>query len=546
MRFTIVLSLAGLGLLLASLVMSADPAVATGSIYHVDSAGSNTALGTKAQPWQTLQHAVDHVLPGDSIVVHPGTYAGMRITRPGTPGNWITIGAAEAGSVVIDRPGPDNVHESNVELERWDGGAIAYWVIDGLEVKQAPNWGIDVRGSEIEHAHHVTIRKNRVHHNGVDSAKTGIFFAFADDVKVVANSSHHNGEHGIYLSNSGDRFTVRDNRLNHNKRCGLHMNGDLSQGGDGVISDGVVDGNWIEGNGAEGCAGVNMDGVTDAVVQNNVIVENHASGIAIFQQDGGVCSRRIDVLNNTVVQADDGRWAIVVGSAACRDLTIHNNVLLTRHPWRGSIELPSSGLAGFDSNHNVVADRFTTDGGSSRITLAEWRTATGQDLQSSVSTIEGALVAGSYRPLLSGSAHDGGLDSGVSMDRDRVQRPTGSTWDVGAFETPLCAGELATVAGSRFADQLEGTPGRDVVAGLAGKDVVRGLGGVDLICGGPGADVLRGGLGGDELRGGAGSDVLWGGGGNDRLRGGTQADVLHGGAGVDICTGGETLFSCEP
>ena len=195
----------------------------------------------------------------------------------------------------------------------------------------------------------------------MSSAKTGIFFGFADDVTVVANNSHHNGEHGIYLSNSGDGFTVKDNYLHDNRRCGLHMNGDLSQGGDGVISDGVIEANWIERNGAEGCAGINMDGVTDALVRNNVIVENHATGIAIFQQDGGVCSRRIEVVNNTIVQASDGRWGITVGDGGCRDLTLLNNVILTRHAWRGSIELPSTTVPGLVSDYNVVADRFSID-----------------------------------------------------------------------------------------------------------------------------------------------------------------------------------------
>lgn len=537
-RFGLVLAV------LAAALVTVLPASAA-TTYHVALSGSDGASGTEAAPWRTLQHAVDHVAPGDTIVVHPGTYDGMRIENPGAPGNWITLTSAQPGSVIIDRPGPDNVHDSNVELERWDTGPIAYWTIEGLDVRNAPNWGIDVRGSAAEPAHHIKIRKNRVHHNGVATAKTGIFFGFADNVTVVANNSHHNGEHGVYLSNSGDGFTVKDNHLHDNQRCGLHMNGDLSQGGDGVISDGVIEANWIEGNGSEGCAGINMDGVTDALIRNNVIVENHATGIAIFQQDGGVCSSRIEVINNTIVQANDGRWGITVGTGGCRDLTFVNNVIFTRHAWRGAIELPSAAVPGLLSDYNVVADRFSVDDGNTAISLAQWRSSTGQDTHSVVGTISGTLVSATYRPALSGPAFDAGTETAADQDRDRVKRPVGASWDIGAFETPECAGLTATIVGSRKTDAITGTAGADVIASLGGADQVDGRGGDDVICGGSGPDTLLGRAGHDDLRGGGGSDTVEGHNGNDRLRGGNHADVLIGGNGTNWINGGNGADSCE-
>lgn len=536
------------------LLLVALPVAAAGTIYHVDPDGSDSDPGTEADPWETLQHAVDAVGPGDTIVVHPGTYAGMRIETAGAPGNWITLTAAEPNSVLIDRPGPQNVHGSNVELERWGVGPIAYWVVEGLEVADAPNWGIDVRGSSDEPARHIKIRKNHVHHNGVAAVKTGIFFAFANDIDVVQNNSHHNGEHGVYLSNSGDGFKVKDNRLHDNERCGLHMNGDASQGGDGVISDGTIEGNWIEGNGAEGCAGINMDGVTDALIRNNVIVENHATGIAIFQQDGAVCSRRIEVVNNTIVQASDGRWGITVGTGGCRDLTFVNNVVLTRHEWRGSIELPTAGVPGLMSDYNVTSDRFSVDDGNTTISLTQWRSATGQDQHSSIGTVVNTLVPATYRPVLDGPAFDNGVETVADADADRLARPLGATWDIGAFETPLCAGRPATIVGSRFADVISGTAGDDVIAALSGADVVAAGGGNDVVCGGGGPDVmmgnagnddLRGNTGADELRGHLGDDALFGGKQGDELYGGSGSDHLDGGSGSDTCASGESYVACE-
>lgn len=205
-------------------------------------------------------------------MVNPGVYTGMRIETSGAPGAWIRLKGAGPQAVRIIEPGPNNKHDSNVEIETGEGdGTVAYWIIEGIEVGFAPNWGIDVRGNSFNHSHHIKIQDNLVRENGVASVKSGIFFAFTDHVTVRNNESWGNGEHGLYLSNSGDHFTVRRNDFSQNERCGIHMNGDLSQGVDGMISHGRVDGNRIDRNGREGCAGINMDGVTDTIISNNLI-----------------------------------------------------------------------------------------------------------------------------------------------------------------------------------------------------------------------------------------------------------------------------------
>jgi Ca2+-binding RTX toxin-like protein len=71
-----------------------------------------------------------------------------------------------------------------------------------------------------------------------------------------------------------------------------------------------------------------------------------------------------------------------------------------------------------------------------------------------------------------------------------------------AQAAPSCHGETATIVGTKRADQLRGTPGRDVIVGRGGGDDIRGRGGDDLICGNIGADTLRGGPGEDLLLGG--------------------------------------------
>ncbi|MBU1879561.1 MAG: right-handed parallel beta-helix repeat-containing protein [Chloroflexi bacterium] len=426
----------GLMLILA-LLTTGFPAQAQGSTYYVAPNGVDTVPGgTSGHPWRTLQFAVDHVDPGDIILVRSGTYVGCRIQNSGTAAAWITLQAAPGAQVLVNAPGPDNVHGSNVEVETWDG-AVAYWVIAGLEVANAPSWGIDVRGSENALAHHITVRGCTVHHNGLTTGRTGIFLAFVDYTLVEYNESYSNGEHGIYYSNSGDYPIIRGNVLHHNANCGLHMNGDASMGNDGVISYGLVERNVVYENGTGGGSGLNMDGVTHTVVRNNLLYDNHASGISLYQIDGGSGSQDNRVLNNTIVVPADGRWAINIPDANDTGNQITNNIIYSYHSWRGCILIPTPGLTGLQSDYNVVLDRFSTDGGDTRIGLAAWQ-ALGYDAHSFIATPDQLFVdpAGDDYHL---QADSPAIDAGAVLpdvvdDLAGQPRPVGPAWDMGAYE----------------------------------------------------------------------------------------------------------------
>ena len=49
-----------------------------GKTYYVATTGSDTAAGTSAAPWKTLQKAANAVAAGDTVIVRAGTYAGFR------------------------------------------------------------------------------------------------------------------------------------------------------------------------------------------------------------------------------------------------------------------------------------------------------------------------------------------------------------------------------------------------------------------------------------------------------------------------------------
>ena len=341
----------------------------------------------------------------------------------------ITLMAAPGEAAILQTPGPGNFHSSTVEVETFSGaGIVAYWVIAGFEIVGGARSGVDVRN-----AHHVTVRNNRVHGSGL----TGIFTAFADDMLIEGNESYANGEHGVYTSNSGDRPVVRGNYLHGNVGAGVHMNADLGQGGDGIITGALVEGNVIAGNGTGGGAGINMDGVSQSTVINNLIVDEHASGIAVFQEDGAVCSSDNLIAHNTVLTAADGRWALVMPNPGCTGNRLIDNVFWTDHSFRGSIAIWTAHPSGFESHHNAIRDRFSIDGGDTVITLAQWQ-ALGYGSGSFLSTPAALFVnpgAGNFQLKTGSPAIDAGVTlAEVTHDLDGVPRPLGARSDVGCYE----------------------------------------------------------------------------------------------------------------
>jgi parallel beta-helix repeat protein len=347
---------------------------------HVATSGSDRNPGSRAAPWATLQFAVEHAQPGDSIVMHGGTYAGCRINLSGEYGAWISLKAAPGERIVIDRPGPKNRHRSNLEIETYGGERkVAYWLIQGLVVEGAPWAGIDIRGQSDSFDHHITLLDNEVHHCG----RTGIFVAFSDDLWIEGNQSHHNGEHGIYISNSSDRPTLKRNTCHDNHACGIHLNGDASMGADGVISGALIQGNTIYANGRGGGAGINMDGVVESEVIANNIFENRAGGIALYAINAAEASRDVRLENNTVRMPQGSRWAVNITNDTCRNITLLGNTLYHADPRKGAVRIPTPRLPGLHSDYNRVSDRFSTDGGGSIINLSAWQ-ADGWDLHSTL------------------------------------------------------------------------------------------------------------------------------------------------------------------
>ena len=310
----------------------------------------------------------------------------------------------------------------------------SYITVQGFAITGSSRAGI--RAVECEH---VWLLDNHAY----DNYRWGIFTGCCTDLVIEGNEcSGAEDEHGIYVSNSGDRPTIRNNELWGNNANGIHMNGDASitcqasfVDNDGVISDAVVEQNVIYDNGLGGGSGINCDGVADSYFANNLVYAAHASGMSLYQIDAAAPATNNLVVNNTIFVAADGRWAMNIQDGSTGN-TLLNNILLTLHASRGSIDISADSLAGLVSDYNVVTDNFSED--DNWISLAAWQTSTGQDANSVLAIpadVFENMANDDYHLLPTSPARNAGTaTSAPNVDLDGNPRPVGAAVDIGAYE----------------------------------------------------------------------------------------------------------------
>ena len=411
---------------------ASQPAATTRTLY-VSPSGNDKAFGSAQAPWRTLQKAADATRPGDTVLVSAGSYAGFIMgwdaKKSGLPSAPISFKAA-AGTIINARNAktPDGI---NLE-------GASYIVIDGFSIKNETKT-LDRAGIRSVRNSGVVIRNNRCEGMGT----WGIFTSFSENVLIEKNITANSvKEHGIYVSNSADNPVVRQNTVFGNADSGIQLNGDVSQGGNGIISGALIEANMIHANGTRGGAGINLDGVQNSVVRNNLLYDNHSSGIALFQDCGGGPSKNNLVVNNTVIQAENGRWAIKITGKATGNV-VYNNILHHLGRSRGAVAISPDCVAGLISDFNIVDGRFTRDGGDSILSLSQWREAVAQDVHSLAATPERLFVnpaADDYH-LCAGSP---ALNAGTTLppprqapatDLEGRQRTHGAKEDIGAYES---------------------------------------------------------------------------------------------------------------
>lgn len=420
-------------------VSPADQGV-SGQSYYVSATGNDEHDGSAERPWRTLQRAVNDVTAGDIISILPGRYAGFIVDgapeRDGTREARVIIQAIGDGPVIIDRPGPENYMRGGTQ-NHFDLTGTDYWTIDGLVFEGATRAGIAILGFPEEPVQGVRVTNCVLRNSGV----WGIFSGFADDLHLERNdASGSMREHGIYVSNSSRRPVVVGNRLHGNSGAGLHLNGDVSAGGVGYIDDAYIARNEVFDNGTSGGSGINCDGCRGALIENNLLYRSRASGISIYFGDAAGPPSDNVIVNNTIFQAPDGRWAVNIQGQSERTV-IFNNILWTPHRFRGVIALCAECVESTTSDNNLLRARLSLDGDATVVGVDAWRAAGFGVTSTFVDSRDALALDEAFTPRADSPAVDTGVEAlagqrAPESDYVGAQRPAGMALDVGAIERP--------------------------------------------------------------------------------------------------------------
>ncbi|MHC4713811.1 MAG: right-handed parallel beta-helix repeat-containing protein [Planctomycetota bacterium] len=352
-------------------VCAAFALLASGALaaeYYVSPDGSDAGAGGRAAPFRTLSKVVSALAPGDTLIIAEGVYP-ESVTLSIRGGVDAPVVIKGAGSVVIQATGRDGILLKD----------CSYVTIENLKITGAERAGILMGGCD-----HITIRGCVCGDNGVWGIQTAMSKHITVEKCELYGSKK---EHGLYFSTT-DYPTAADNFIHDNSTCGIHMNGDLSEGGDGLIVGATIARNKIQRCGASGGAAINMDGVEKSLIERNVIDHNLAGGITSFKGDGlrGGTDNRI-IGNLVRFESGAGRYGIQLLNGSKR-ATLVQNIIEIDNGFSVEVDKPSAKAFTASRNfYTAPADKLKFSWKGEALDFDGWQDATGQDLDSHLKKI---------------------------------------------------------------------------------------------------------------------------------------------------------------
>lgn len=324
------------------------PSAPKGSVrqLYIASRGSDSNPGTRHAPWRTISKALREARPGDTVVFRAGAYGARGTTTTvdtsGTPTAPITF----RGSAGEPRPKLLGHLKITGSYLRFSG-----FLFDGPtgQVKEIDTE--NPKGEEVEVAiegDHVQIFSSEI--RGSDW-HAGIFLSGADDVSIVGNYIHDNGDTDPCCY-----------ELQENASHGIYFSS-----GSGLIANNVIEDNLARG--------VQLyEGPHDVTVTENTIVRNGRAGVQVANK-----TANSTVANNIVAYNGDT-------GVRSDSLTGTGNLVINNLAWRnshGNIGPMAEGLTLVDNIE--AAPRFVSPtnyrlrSGSSAVDAANASLAVGED-----------------------------------------------------------------------------------------------------------------------------------------------------------------------
>jgi hypothetical protein len=425
-----------------SFSLTVNPAT-TGKTYYVATTGNDsTGDGSSAKPWKTPQFAVQWLLPGDTLIIRQGTYVawisgwdgpnqGAYSLIAGTSGKPIAIKAdpsAPAGSVIIN--GRNNKVAAGIDFEP----GCDWIVLSGLT--QTDTGHVCTKAGIKYTGQNGIIQNCTVNGTG---GIGGIFIDNSNDTQILNNTvlnciGTNTTGHGMYVSGTCTGVIVRGNIIHDNAYVGLHVNGDISEGGVGIVTNALIENNLFYNNGQNS---INADGIQNSTIQNNLIYGYANYGICLYQIDAGSPSKGNTIVNNTIVSTKTGAGAAFRVLNAGVNNTVLNNILLGGS--NIALRVSADSLAGFVSDYNIASattSYFQSDDTGTTQSFASWKTSRSQDLHSLIATATQLFVSTTDYHLLANSPaiNVGTSNKAPSKDLEGTSRPVGTGFDIGCYE----------------------------------------------------------------------------------------------------------------
>jgi hypothetical protein len=469
-----------------AVLLLALPAAGQAATYYVAPTGDDANPGTEALPWASIQRAADVVAPGDTVLVAPGDYGRTTIRRSGQAGSPVVFRASTA---------PDRSHVNfsapfDPGLSPWQSQAFP-----GNPVANAVTKGFSLAGGTAGPVAHVRIENFEI---TAIEGRGGVQLSNTANIEITGNFLHDlnptlynfSGVRGDGINNAD--VVVRNNTLFRVAGTGIQVSGarwlvegnELAHGIDARTDTGATTGGDVDAFRFFGSGHVIRDNYAHDYLQEEQLGDPHMDCFQTFSVypdtqfaydvlvEGNTC----DSFGQMFMSEDQSEAG--GGQNAVHHITFRNNVFRRAH----AVAIILHNNDYFTFANNVVAESWyigiRVDGNSHHATVvnnifynnyrAEPDQPRGQALTEAASKVGSAWdynihypdftwpvkqpeydqhgmygvdpgfvdpVAGDYRLRADSPAVDKGVSvAGFDYDKDRILRPRGAAWDIGAYE----------------------------------------------------------------------------------------------------------------
>lgn len=224
--------------------------------YYISPDGNDENTGSMNYPFRTIQHGIDSIKPGETLIIRDGTYKeSLDISnKTGSTSLGYILKAYDGEEVVIDLSGMDKAYAIRVTNS-------SDWTIENINLNNINQYGFSLLDSQ-----NITIKSGSISGNGISGIYgTNITNCAVNEIEIKS-SANGTINKGIYMANSSG-CTV--------DKCIIDLMGEegiyFEAGNANSITAGIITGN---------STGIAVADSTGCIVYNNTLYNNSNNDMA--------------------------------------------------------------------------------------------------------------------------------------------------------------------------------------------------------------------------------------------------------------------------